>query len=1126
MLALLLASVLTLVDPFVGTSGTKIGGPIDTFPGADAPFGMVQWSPDTSSLPPGGGYDYKDTTITGFSLTHLSGPGCQVFSDAAIVPTVGITAPPSAVKQRFSHASESATPGYYAVTIGDPAIRVELTAAQRSGMARLTFPKSAQSNVLVNPASEQGGVNTASVQIVSPTEIDGSATGGNFCGMPDVYTVYFVLRFDRPMTRGGVWNASGPSAAAYAQFDTTNNPVVRVRAAVSWVSIDGARANLRQTQNQSFDWIRASSASQWQAYLQRIAIEGGTPAQQRTFYTALYHALLHPNIFSDADGRYRGFDGAVHHARHGHTEYANFSGWDIYRTQTPLVALVAPAQASDMMQSLVDAAQQGGWLPKWPLANGYTGVMGGDSADPVIAGAYAFGARDFDLRGALAAMIKNATDLDSPPGQGWYRPRPGLDEYERLGYVANTHTTNVAPVRNGASLTLEYATDDFSIAQFARELGDPHAYRLFMGRSQDWRNLFDTSLRQIAPRTGEGAFQQTPITANGQSGFQEGNAAQYTWMVPFDEQSLIYGMGGPQATQAALDAFFSQINAGQDKPYAWLGNEPSLTSPWVYLYAGAPWKAQRVIRDALDSLYGDTPDGIPGNDDLGTMSAWYVWCAMGLYPMNPSVRALDLGAPMFTRVTVSQPGGVRIEIRAPQASQSNPYVQAVAVNGKAHGAAWVALPAKGALTLDVALGAHPSAWATSARDVPPSYPASMPAFPPSTTAAFTAPQTALRIAPGAHADLQFGITHGNGTAVQWRASAPRGVSVVPPIGTLFGDGSVNVNIAAASTLATHAYPIAIQGQAANGALLEPVQAVALVARDRQPLPLAFAPNFSDNTVSAFDPVTGAVAANIAVGKNPGDAAMSGGRLYIPNQGSNDVSVIDTASATPTLVATVKVGKVPATLRIAPDGKSAWVTNYGEGTIQQIDLATLRAQKAIAVGRAPQGLAISPDGATVYVVNQNDNTLTAVDTRTANVGVPITVGAKPLSIVLSRDGRMAYVGNEGSSSVTPVDLVARKAYAPIPAGVQPQGMTLSPDGRSLYVADGGSDTISVLDLQHRRLTRTIRVGLNPFAVALSPDGSTLYAVLLSDNACVKISIANPQERSVIQLGNAPIALVLP
>jgi len=1133
MIAFLLAAVLAqsapdftaLVDPFVGTSGTKIGGPIDTFPGADAPLGMLQWSPDTPSQPAGGGYGYKDTAITGFSLTHLSGPGCSVFGDAAILPTVGAPVPPANVKQSFAHSSEVATPGYYAVSLGKPQIRVELTVALRSGMARITFPASAQANVLVNPASNQAGADDAAVRIVSPTEIDGSATSGHFCGMPDVYTVYFVITFDRPMIRSGVWAAAGPNAAAYAQFDTSQSRILTARAAVSWVGIDGARANLRKAEAQSFDQMRAGTAARWQSYLQRVSVAGGTLAQQRTFYTALYHVLLHPNLYSDADGRYRGFDGAVHRARRGHDEYATFSGWDIYRTQVPLLALLAPRETSDMMQSLVDAARQGGWLPKWPLVNGYTAVMGGDSADPIVAGAYAFGARDFDVRGALAAMLKNATDVKSSPGQGWYRPRPGLEEYERLGYVANTHTTNVSPVRNGASLTLEYALDDFSIAQFARAIGNAAVYRRFMGRSSNWRALFDTSLRQIAPRDPAGAFEQTPITENGQSGFQEGNAAQYTWMVPYDAQALIYGMGGRAATAAQLDGFFTQINAGQDHPYAWLGNEPSLSSPWIYLDAGAPWKAQRVIREALDTLYADAPDGIPGNDDLGTMSAWYAWCAMGLYPINPAVRAFDIGAPLFSRVTIAQPQGVRIVVDAAGAPQ--PYIQSVRVNGAASTRTWIALPAKGTLTLDAVLGAQPSAWGTALTDAPQSFSPTIAHFPPSTTAVAVANDTPIRLAPGGAGTLRFTVRASAAENIAWRLNAPAGLHVAPSAGTLTAPAQqIEVRVAADPALPVHAYNVTFSGRTQSGALLRAVHAAVVIAPAQTLPPLAYAANFMDNDVTAFDPATGTIVQNVTVGENPGDVALTpdGRRALVANQGSNDVSVVDTQ--TMKQIARIKVGKVPATLRITSDGATAWVSNNADNTIQPIDITRLKAGKAVAVGRSPQELAISPDGTTVYVVNQNDNAVMPVDARTGRTGAPMATGAKPLGIALSADGRTAYVGNQGSNDVSVIDLASGTTLRRIAAGVQPQGLALSADGATLYVADAGTDTVSVLDLRRGLQRGALRVGLNPGAVRLSADGRTLYVLALGDNACVKIAIGDPRRRSSIELGNWPLAFALP
>ena len=349
-----------------------------------------------------------------------------------------------------------------------------------------------------------------------------------------------------------------------------------------------------------------------------------------------------------------------------------------------------------MMQSLADAFAQSGWLPRWPVVNGPSSVMGGDSVDPVIAGAYAFGARDFDARTALRGMVKGATSTQPPPAQGWYFERWELhDDYLRRGYVVNTHTTSVAPGPNGASETLEYALDDFAIARLAQRLTTRRSTRRFCRRSSNWATLFDGTTGWIAPRDADGAFTQSPLDENGQDGFQEGNAAQYTWMVPQDLRDLVGAMGGRRAAVAKLDGFFAQLNAGPDKPYAWLGNEPSLASPWVYLSAGEPWRAQTIVREAMTTLYDDTPAGLPGNDDLGTMSAWYLWCAMGIYPQEPAVRYLDVGAPLFTSIRVSAPNGPTIVINAPQAQSANAYVQQVRLNGRPENDSWVTLPLHG-----------------------------------------------------------------------------------------------------------------------------------------------------------------------------------------------------------------------------------------------------------------------------------------------------------------------------------------------------------------------------------------------------------------------------------------------
>jgi predicted alpha-1,2-mannosidase len=580
--------------------------------------------------------------------------------------------------------------------------------------------------VLVNPASNQVGVADAAIRFAGSNEIDGWATSGWFCGMPGTYTVYFALRFDRPFLQHGTWSASnvmagqdainGSGTGGWATFDTTVQPVVRMKAALSWVSIAGARANLdAEAHTWDVEQERASAARSWRSELERIRVDGGTPQQLRTFYTALYHAMLHPNVYSDANGMYRGFDGFVHHVDPGHTEYATFSGWDIYRTQIPLVAMLEPNRTSDMMRSLVHAAAQMGWLPKWSLVNVESGVMGGDPADPILAGAYAFGARDFDAQRALAAMIKAATQADATPGQGWYIERPSLQEYASLGYVVNDHATNVSPVANGASLTLEYAFDDFSIAQLASSLGESSVARTMMARASNWSTLFNTSSGLIAPRDRDDAFTFSPITRHGQDGFQEGNAAQYSWMVPHDMARLIDGMGGNTAASSALDTFFLKLDAGPDEPYAWLGNEPTITSPWAYAFAQAPWKAQRVVRDAINQLWGDTPDGLPGNDDLGTMSAWYVWSTLGLYPQNPAVPVLVLGTPLFKHAQIRVPGGANIEILAPSAATDNEFIQSVHRNGQPWTRSWIPFTSA-PVRLDIDVSSAPAllcAWTST-----------------------------------------------------------------------------------------------------------------------------------------------------------------------------------------------------------------------------------------------------------------------------------------------------------------------------------------------------------------------------------------------------------------------------
>ena len=1129
-----------LVDTFLGTSTTPDGSDvIDDFPGADVPFGMVQWSPDTPSANAGGGYEYNDKAITGFSLTHLSGPGCGVFGDFRVTPVAGSVtdAHPSIA---FTHANESASPGYYDVLLGN-GVRTQIAVAQRAGIGVFTFPARTQANLLFDVSSDQAGVRNAGFHVTGPNTIEGFADTGGFCGMPDRYSVYFAAQFDTPIVSSGTWSGKaltpgatsvrGADAGGWVNLGAPPNGAVRMRVAISFVDAAGARANLAADRHGfDVDSVKRDASASWNDLLGRIGITGGTVAEQREFYTAFYHAMLHPNLMDDADGRYRGYDARVHRVRAGHHEYANFSDWDIYRTLTPLQALIAPDEVSDMMQSLVDAAHQDIYLPRWALVNGATSVMGGDSIDPVIAGAYAFGARKFDLRGALAAMVRGASDLNAPVANGWYVERPELREYLQRGYIVNTHTTSVSPVPNGASETLEYALDDFSIAQFARNTGNVAVYRAFMRRSSNWANLFDTASGLIAPRDASGSFMQTPITDAGQSGFQEGNAAQYTWMVPQDLADLIRGMGGAAQARAKLDTFFTQINANQDKPYAWLGNEPSLGSPWVYLSAGAPWSAQHILRQAMTMLYADSPHGMPGNDDLGTMSAWWIWTAVGLYPQNPSVRVLDIGSPLFTSVTMRSPHGPQIVIRAPQAADDAPYVQQLLVNGKPSSRTWIALPQHGNVALDFTLGQTANtSWGTQSADAPPSFAGAQVRFPNAT--AVTLRSGPVTFSPVHGQTFEFTIDNTNGAlpeTVQWSASLPPGVSSLRTSGTasIPAGGSQHASVTVRASRADAGIRnVTIEAQNSNGARIASLQFALTFAGAQGTYTPAFIANRFDDSITPFDPQTRQMGAPIAAGKEPRDEVLSPDRrmLYVADRAGNSVAFVNIQMRT---VSYVKTGNSPNGTSVSPDGSTVWVANYDDSTVQAIDVRRRSAGKPISVGLNPRWTAVTSDGRTVFVSNQNGNTVTLIDAATKTVQAEIPVGAHPTGIAFTPDGSLALVANSASDDVTPIDIATRTALAPIPAGIDASMIAISPDGRTAFVSDFSSLTVCKIDIAHRT-SQFIRTGLSPYGIAFSRDGKTAWVVLRGDAAVVPIDVATGRVGTPVLVGStSPYSIVIP
>ncbi len=804
----------SLVNPIAGTgAGTANPGAIGEFPGADLPFGMLQWSPDTTPnlAMAGGGYSYADSAISGFSLTHLSGTGCAVYGDVPILPTVGpIGNSPATTTTSFSHSNEHAEPGQYRVTLDPSNITAELAVTTRTGLSRITFPSTEAANLLFKVAGSANPVSASKYQLVGHQEITGQVTSGQFCGTGTTYTLYFVAQFSRPFASAGGWNGSvvtpgatscqGAACGAFVTFDAAKNRDLLMKVGISFVSVHNAAENIRdEDPGWSVDHVEAQATRQWNSLLGRIGVGGGPRSEEETFYTALYHSLLSPSVVSDDNGQYTGADGRVH-ASTRRSQYANFSEWDIYRSQIELVSLLARHQAGDMIQSLVNDAEQGGWLPKWAIADGDAIQMNGDSADPIIAAAYAFGVRGFDVEGALRAMVRGATRNET--GHGLQIERQYLSQYIAQHFVqAGSLDLSSIDYSIGGSVTLEYAIDDFSIAQLAAAQGKHGLYLSMMQRAHNWQYLFNPATGYIQARNANGsfppgpAFQTSLLEPGGELGFEEGNAVQYTWSVPQDLRGLSNLMGGDSQAVQKLNTFFASLNATRNAPNDWAGNEPSLWTPWEYDYFGAPAQTQGVVRKIMNTLYSNAPVNEPGNDDLGAISSWYVWAAIGLYPVTPGTANLALASPLFPHVVLTLADGRRIVMDAPAASASTPYVHSLRVDGiapsrttascgassKADSKSWSQpwLPSSAlttGATLTFGLSAVPDkAWGTGAAESPPSFGSGrLPAV------GYSNPSGAVTATAGHPATVQLGLQPAEtGSArVLWSASGS-GLSASP-----------------------------------------------------------------------------------------------------------------------------------------------------------------------------------------------------------------------------------------------------------------------------------------------------------------------------------------------------------
>lgn len=704
------------VNPFIGTKDMG-----HCFPGAVVPFGMVQLSPDTDTAQYSygsgynkdvyrycSGYQYDDPTIVGFSHTHLHGTGHSDLGDILLMPTTGevklnpgvASKPGSGYRSRYSKSSEIARPGYYSVFLNDPGVRVELSTAPRVGHHRYIYPQGKESNVIIDLVhgiyNYEGKVVWASIRVENDSTITGYRQTN---GWARNRIVYFAIKFSRPFRSFGLRNdekemyrgfwrrwqmdtnfpeRSGHKVKAYFSFGRIDT--LEVKVAISGVSTTGALENLRaEAAENTFDITVEKATELWRKELAKISVQG-TEDEKTNFYTALYHCMVNPTIFMDADGKYRGLDGNVHQAT-GFTNYTVFSLWDTFRAFHPLMALLEPTRTADMVNSMLAHYQQSvhGLLPVWSHWGNDNWCMIGYHAVPVIADAYLKGIKGFDPDLALRAMISSAT----------HPAYDGLDEYMRLGYVPQERSSS------SASVTLEYAYDDWTIYQMALKLGKPDVADIFRQRARSYINIFDTRTGFARAKNRQGSFMNPfdPLQTH-DMGYIEGNAWNYSLFVPHDIANLISLSGGRKRFSQHLDSLFTMelpakyYEHTEDIDKVGImgnyvhGNEPSHHVPYMYAYTGEPWKTQEVLRKVMNRMYLNKPDGLCGNDDCGQMSAWYIFTAMGFYPVCPGSNQYVIGAPYLPYLKVNLENGNSLTIKANGVSDVNRYVQSVTFNGK------------------------------------------------------------------------------------------------------------------------------------------------------------------------------------------------------------------------------------------------------------------------------------------------------------------------------------------------------------------------------------------------------------------------------------------------------------
>lgn len=668
------------VNPFIGT-----GGHGHTYPGVSAPFGMVQLSPDTrlEGWDGCGGYHYTDSIVYGFSHTHLSGTGIADYADVLVMPTTGMVNWDNGYKSgvdngyasRFSHEKESASAGYYSVSLLDYGIDVELTATERAGIHKYTFPAADAANVILD-LEHRDRLLDVDIEILNNRSFQGKRFSTDWAAEQHLY---FYGEFSKPFNSSklhqksilALEGASKNTKAAFT-FSTEEGEEILLKVGISAVSIEGAKQNLQQEiDHWDFEKTKNETRESWNNALGKIAIKGGSEDDKTIFYTSLYHSLLNPNLFMDTDGSYLGTD-LKHHKADGFKNYTIFSLWDTYRSAHPLFTLIEREKTADFIQTFLNQYKNGGQLPVWELAGNYTGTMIGYHSVSVIADAYAKGITDFDTQLALKAMKEIAN-----------RDILGLDAIKNTGYIPADHEAE------SVSKTLEYAYDDWCIAQFAKAIGAEEDYQYFQKRSQYYKNIFDPTegfMRAKMYNTWFSPFDPAEVNFN----YTEANCWQYTFAVQHDIGGMIEVFGGNDKFESKVDQLFEtdmKVSGRHQADITGLigqyahGNEPSHHMAYLYNYIGKPWKTQKRVNEIMQTMYQNAPDGLSGNEDCGQMSAWYVLSAMGIYSVTPGHPYYAIGTPSFESATMALENGKTFTIEAQNHSKDNIYIQSATLNG-------------------------------------------------------------------------------------------------------------------------------------------------------------------------------------------------------------------------------------------------------------------------------------------------------------------------------------------------------------------------------------------------------------------------------------------------------------